>query len=228
MFGKNIVSGPRLVADGYLVKEIWHTIQGEGPWMGRPAIFIRFAGCNLRCFFCDTDFDSGSPFTSEALTAHVRHLSKASGTKRIVLTGGEPMLQDVHALARWLPEMVFQVETAGTVVNNTSKPPHMQYVVSPKTPKINSYIAAEASAFKYIINAAEVDAEDGLPTGSTQAQGIQSPVARPPHKASPVYVQPMDVGDTMLNLANAEACARIALKHGYFVSLQMHKLLGLP
>lgn len=52
MFGKNAVSGPRAASEGFLVNEIFYTIQGEGPWAGKPTIFLRLAKCNLRCHFC--------------------------------------------------------------------------------------------------------------------------------------------------------------------------------
>jgi len=59
MFGTNPLSKP-IESDGlYLeVQDIFSTIQGEGPFAGKPAVFLRLAGCNLRCFFCDTDFES--------------------------------------------------------------------------------------------------------------------------------------------------------------------------
>ena len=49
MFGKNEIAKARSVEDGYLVHSMFHTLQGEGPFAGHPALFVRFAGCNLRC-----------------------------------------------------------------------------------------------------------------------------------------------------------------------------------
>ncbi|HEY6020017.1 MAG TPA: 7-carboxy-7-deazaguanine synthase QueE, partial [Candidatus Paceibacterota bacterium] len=59
MFGQNPVSPIRHDKESFLVKDIFYTIQGEGPYAGRPAVFVRLGGCNLRCAFCDTDFSNG-------------------------------------------------------------------------------------------------------------------------------------------------------------------------
>jgi organic radical activating enzyme len=115
----------------YAVKAVWRTVQGEGVWAGRAAVFVRFAGCNLwtgeeadrtagraPCsLFCDTDFrKAGSVRLSAAdLVALVRD---AAGPVRFcVLTGGEPLLQADAALVRALRADGFEVacETNGTV-----------------------------------------------------------------------------------------------------------------
>lgn len=85
----------------YTVHEIFHTLQGEGANMGRAAIFVRFAGCNLwsgrevdrataACQFCDTDFRKGRRYSRDALIDAVEQLK---GPRLIVFTGGEPALQ---------------------------------------------------------------------------------------------------------------------------------------
>ena len=92
----------------YRIKEIFYSIQGEGYHSGKPAIFIRFSGCNLWsgrekdrnnaiCKFCDTDFVgidgvNGGIYTASELNEKVKSISKAN-CKFIVLTGGEPLLQ---------------------------------------------------------------------------------------------------------------------------------------
>jgi len=73
----------------YLLNEIFYSIQGEGRWVGYPAIFIRFSGCNLECFYCDTDFSLKLQLTKEAIYQIIQHYP----CRRIVLTGGEPSLQ---------------------------------------------------------------------------------------------------------------------------------------
>src|SRR5436309_5191390 len=95
----------------YAAKEIFYTLQGEGALTGRPAVFCRFAGCNLWsgreqdraaavCSFCDTDFvgvdgEGGGKFeTPEALAAAVEAAWQGGGARRLVVcTGGEPLLQ---------------------------------------------------------------------------------------------------------------------------------------
>jgi 7-carboxy-7-deazaguanine synthase len=134
----------------YAVKEIFYTLQGEGVNAGRPAVFCRFAGCNLwsghernrataACTFCDTDFVgvngvNGGKFgcaadLAEAVAAQWPH--SAGGEPMVVCTGGEPLLQLDAALVRELSERGFAVaiETNGTCL----PPPGLDWIcVSPK------------------------------------------------------------------------------------------------
>jgi len=120
----------------YSVKEIYYTLQGEGAQTGRPAVFCRFAGCNLWsglekdrstavCKFCDTDFvgtdgEGGGKFTTakELAQAIARRWPNAGnpGTRFVVCTGGEPLLQIDKAFVDALHEERFEVavETNGT------------------------------------------------------------------------------------------------------------------
>lgn len=83
------------------VRKIFPTIQGEGPFAGTPAIFIRLAGCNrgakvgMNCEFCDTDFhvDKGLSIHPEEVVRQVAAMTKGYSIKLVVITGGEPMLQ---------------------------------------------------------------------------------------------------------------------------------------
>ena len=120
----------------YSVKEIYDTLQGEGAHAGRPAVFCRFAGCNLWsgreadrpeavCKFCDTDFVGtdgtlgGKYESAEALAARMAQQWPAThaGERFAVLTGGEPLLQVDTALINALHAQHFMiaVETNGTV-----------------------------------------------------------------------------------------------------------------
>ena len=120
----------------YTVREIYFTLQGEGTWTGRPAVFLRFAGCNLWsgreehretavCRFCDTEFvgtegPGGGKFsTAAALAAAARQFwpADAGGTPYVVCTGGEPLLQLDGTLVDALHTAGFEigVETNGTV-----------------------------------------------------------------------------------------------------------------
>ena len=73
----------------YRVNDIFYSLQGEGHNTGRAAVFIRFAGCNLRCSFCDTEFDTYREMTAEEIVASISTYS----ARFTVLTGGEPTLQ---------------------------------------------------------------------------------------------------------------------------------------
>jgi len=121
----------------YAVKEIFYTLQGEGAQTGRPAVFLRFAGCNLWsglerdraeavCNFCDTDFvgvDGPGGAKFEGAAALARAVRKAwpdrdnSGKPYVVCTGGEPLLQLDEALIAALHDKGFEVavETNGTI-----------------------------------------------------------------------------------------------------------------
>jgi 7-carboxy-7-deazaguanine synthase (Cx14CxxC type) len=120
----------------YAVKECYLTVQGEGAHTGRPAVFLRFAGCNLWtgreedrataiCQFCDTDFfrtngERGSKYASAAAVADVVESLWPAGEARhryVVCTGGEPMLQLDEALVDELHarRFVVAVETNGTL-----------------------------------------------------------------------------------------------------------------
>jgi 7-carboxy-7-deazaguanine synthase len=96
------------------VTEIFHSIQGEGTRAGRPCVFVRFTGCDLRCNYCDTAyaFTGGREASREEILAEVaRHACRL-----VLLTGGEPMLQrELPRLARDLLERGYEVtvETHG-------------------------------------------------------------------------------------------------------------------
>ena len=134
----------------YSAKEVFLTVQGEGGQAGRPAVFLRFAGCNLWnglerdratavCSFCDTDFigtngDGGGKFTTaEAMADHVAAMwrGRAGDAKLVVCTGGEPLLQLDAALIDALHKRGFEiaVESNGTL----AAPASLDWIcVSPK------------------------------------------------------------------------------------------------
>jgi 7-carboxy-7-deazaguanine synthase len=120
----------------YAVKEIFYTLQGEGMRAGRPAVFCRFAGCNLWsgreedrvgavCKFCDTEFvgtdgDGGGKFdTAEALARAIaaKWPNSGGGARYVVFTGGEPLLQLDATLIDAMHEAEFEIaiETNGTI-----------------------------------------------------------------------------------------------------------------
>lgn len=209
----------------YSVKEIFYTLQGEGAQAGRPAVFCRFAGCNLWsglerdrhtavCTFCDTDFvgtdgTGGGKFrTPEALAAAVAALwpKGQGGQPYVVCTGGEPMLQLDQPLVDALHAEGFEiaVETNGTLL----PPMGIDWIcVSPKA-----------------------DAEVTLTTGD------ELKLVFPQEKAMPdrftdlafkhFFLQPMDGPD---RLANTEAAIAWCLAHPQWrLSLQTHKITGIP
>ncbi len=121
------------------ISEIFFSIQGEGLRQGEPTIFVRFAGCNLKCNFCDTKFawQRGRPHSAAQVIAQVLRLYKRFPTHWVCLTGGEPLLQDLRELVGLLKREKFkiQVETNATYY----KPLRFDWVtISPK-PKRYAY-----------------------------------------------------------------------------------------
>jgi len=100
----------------YEVKEVFRSIQGEGTGAGYSAVFVRFAGCNLRCEWCDTAHEGGDMMTEDDIVKAIREAGRQTN-ECIVLTGGEPLLQlDTALLTRllWAFEQVC-IETNGTL-----------------------------------------------------------------------------------------------------------------
>lgn len=230
MFGQNPIRKQELRSDGMLwVQEVFRTIQGEGPLAGRPAVFIRLAGCNLACKFCDTEFESGTMLHEIDVLYKVRELvPDAWRQPLVVLSGGEPFRQDIRELVRRLfyDRYEVQIETAGTLwLDDLDR--RAQLVVSPKTGGLHSAIYARATDFKYILRAGEVDPEDGLPGVSPQT-GVVQRLARPNSTTQQVWVQPCDDHDAEKNALNLDAAKHSALTFGYRLSLQQHKILELP
>ncbi len=239
MFGQNPVRNQEH-GDGQTlwIQEVFHTIQGEGPYVGMPAVFVRLAGCNLKCHFCDTDFESSDWKPSlEELISKITEIN-TSKTSLIVLTGGEPMRQNIMPLMYALNSgnHHVQIETAGTLwipefeklLNN----PLNSIVCSPKTPVLNRYTERFIFAYKYVIRKGETSPTDGLPCMSTQRMGVIQTIARPVAGVHPssIFLQPCDEGkgEGVKNGENLEHARDLCLKFGYRMSVQLHKLLDLP
>lgn len=96
----------------YKVNEIFYSLQGEGANTGTPAVFVRFAGCNLKCPFCDTDFAAFTEMSAEDIVEAISEYP----SNFIVLTGGEPSLQVDDQLIEALhaADCVVAIETNGT------------------------------------------------------------------------------------------------------------------
>jgi 7-carboxy-7-deazaguanine synthase len=98
------------------VTEIFHSIQGESSHAGRPCVFVRLTGCNLRCRWCDSEytFTGGEKMSLESIVERVR----SYGTKLVEITGGEPLAQrEAFGLIETLCEDGFEVliETSGSI-----------------------------------------------------------------------------------------------------------------
>lgn len=202
----------------YAVKEIFHTLQGEGAQAGRAAVFLRFAGCNLwsgreqdrataACRFCDTDFVGGTKFAdAQSLAGAVARLWPNGAEGRyVVITGGEPGLQLDDALVDALHGQEFEigVETNGTI----ALPTGLDWVcVSPKAGTILAVTAGHELKLVHPQPGAE-------------------PEMFEPLSFRHWYLQPMDGGD---HEAATEACVTYCLTHPRWrLSLQTHKIIGI-
>jgi 7-carboxy-7-deazaguanine synthase (Cx14CxxC type) len=208
----------------YQVKEIFYTLQGEGARTGRPAVFLRFAGCNLWtgqepdrsraiCNFCDTDF-VGTNGPGGGKFASARELARAVGSawsgdrtaRYVVCTGGEPLLQLDEALIAALHDEVFEIaiETNGTL----AVPAGVDWVcVSPKAGA--EFVAKSGDELKLV-----------FPQRGTEPERYTG------LSFSHFFLQPMDGPEVGRNTREAiEYC----LAHPEWrLSLQTHKLLGIP
>lgn len=227
-------------ADGTLD---WHsmffTLQGEGPFAGQRALFIRLAGCNLQCPGCDTEYTHGRKRRTVVSLVNqaemiLKQYEMTFPDALIVITGGEPLRQNVDDLVLQFVALgaTVQIETNGVIgLSERLKRAVMSHsvfcVVSPKTSRIHQDWGAYAECFKYVLRADEVDPEDGLPTRALGHKAAPR-VARPPETGEvDVFINPMDEKDEAKNIQNALAVARSALQYGYIAGVQMHKIFNL-
>jgi 7-carboxy-7-deazaguanine synthase len=132
------------------LSEIFYSIQGEGTWTGTPAVFVRLAGCNLACDFCDTDYSTKFFASVDEIVAMVRNA--ADDCPMVVLTGGEPLAQaDTPALIEALrgDGRRVHVESNGTIF--TELPRDVWLCVSPKE-RVDPRMAARADEAKLVVD----------------------------------------------------------------------------
>ena len=130
--------------------ELFYSVQGEGTWTGTPAVFVRLAGCNLACRFCDTDYATKAFASVTEIVARVRELG--GDCPMVVLTGGEPFVQretsDLIAALRVDGRRV-HVESNGTVA--VPLPADVWLTVSPKE-RLHPQMAARANEVKLVVD----------------------------------------------------------------------------
>lgn len=224
----------QLEIDGSLqVHSIFYTIQGEGPFTGRPAVFVRLAGCNLQCPSCDTNYTSERlHFSVNALIERIKFAHAFAEHKPIVvISGGEPLRQNIAKLVRLLVShhrYDVQIETNGTLYVEDIPWDSITTVCSPKAGKVSPFLAPHIDYYKYVMSADSVDPDDGLPILALD-HTAKPRVARPPEGFNKhrIYLQPMDTGIEVLNMANVKACIASCMKYGYTLQLQTHKIIGM-
>lgn len=189
------------------VNEIFYSLQGEGAYTGTPSIFIRLAGCNLRCPFCDTKHEPYKDLTKEEIMAQIANFT----AKHIVFTGGEPSLQLTAEICHYFKVhgYTIQVETNGTM-----KLPHnvVDWVTfSPKTDYCkNAEIKQEKIDEVKVVFDGKIDVSKYLDI-----------------KAYYYSLQPCDTGDEGKNKEIVKKCIDYILSHPkWHLSLQTQKILN--
>lgn len=244
MANLQVISKQDLRPDGHLqVHHMFPTIQGEGPFAGYRAIFIRLAGCNLQCPLCDTDYTSigdrltvDEKLSPEQILERVRRYTHEreetwyhNKPYLIVISGGEPFRQNIQPVISILLGSGYkvQIETNGTLHVPIYRHPDLKIVCSPKTGRLDERMWHVIDALKYIIHADEINWSDGLPFKSLNHSAFPE-VARPPDWwKGPIYIQPVDVGDKTENLRHQKAAVESCQQFGHILSLQLHKILNL-
>ena len=140
------------------VSEIFTSFQGEGPYIGTPATFLRLYGCNLNCPWCDTDISTYEMLSVDDVAEILMTQMEFNNINLLVITGGEPTLQmeEIKRLIKELPEGIkIQLETNGSIFEYL---PEVEYVISPKEDKekvFENYYKYENVFFKFVITCEE-------------------------------------------------------------------------
>ena len=193
------------------VNEIFYSVQGEGVHAGEAAIFIRFAGCNLNCQWCDTNKDAKFEMTPQQIAAQTDAYPRNA---MVILTGGEPLIQDHKELQCLLDCLVVRDRYIGIETNGTIYEPgifeDLDWVAV--SPKPNDYIVnipwEDVCELKYIM-------EPGLNLGIIPSEKIFQRA---------VNLQPMSQ-----DAASTIRCVDWILKfpHRFRLSVQMHKYVNI-
>jgi organic radical activating enzyme len=186
--------------------EIFYSIQGEGMWTGTPAVFVRLAGCNLACDFCDTDYSLKEFASVEDVVQRIRELG--DNCPMVILTGGEPLAQaETAALIVALRKdgRRVHIESNGTIYADL--PDDVWLCVSPKE-RVDPRMAARANEAKLIVD--ERVPEEHLPLFADKPT---------------ILLQPE--GNRPANVAIALEYAK-AHPQRFRLSLQTHKFIGVP
>jgi 7-carboxy-7-deazaguanine synthase len=185
------------------VNEIFYSIAGEGIQVGRPMTFVRLAGCNLRCPFCDTEFDS----FEERTIAEIVHEVESHPAEWVCITGGEALIQEIVTLCRALKDAGYRlhIESNGTV----SPDPRLfdlieHWTVSPKQPDISPGFN-RITELKYVVGEAFDDSKV------------------PEDRADHVYLQPESSKPEYI----AKAIEILRRHPRWRLSYRLHKVLGL-
>lgn len=190
------------------VNEIFYSIQGEGFYTGKAAVFVRFSGCNLKCPFCDTDFEDYETLSEEEIVDECVKIGR--DCHFVVLTGGEPTLQVTTSFVDKLHQNGFIVAMES---NGTRKAPfNIDWLtISPKSPFVGErakLVAQHCQELKVVFD-------------------IEHPIIGYPIEAKYYYLQPCDTGDPKKNAKILNALVEYIKRNPKWrISLQTQKMLG--
>lgn len=199
----------------YALHEIFATLQGEGRNTGRPCVFVRFAGCNLACPWCDTDFSAKLPMTLPEICSAIAQFAP----KSVIFTGGEPLLQPgLEALARALKAEGYWlgIETNGTLEPSPALREVLDYIAT--SPKMEAPLVITRAHEVRLVTAAGASAE--------WCRAVRAAVMAEDYYLSPCDCQgALQVGPAITLLGELNASAP---SPPWRLSLQTHKLAGIP
>lgn len=190
----------------YRINEIFYSLQGEGFRAGSPNVFIRFAGCNLTCGFCDTEFESGTEMSAAEIAHKAKELMPEMTA--VILTGGEPLLQYDQAFFNALrAEGVDMIacETNGSMPAKA----HLDWIAC--APKVAEHVVKQNFP----------DGVSELRYARHEGQALPCPAVSSIAK----FLCPIYNGD-QLDRKNLEHCIRLIKDHpgeGWRLSVQQHK-----
>jgi 7-carboxy-7-deazaguanine synthase len=194
----------------YPVMEIFNSIQGEGSMLGMPVTFVRFAGCNLKCPWCDTK-ESWNTNSSSIQMLTAEEIAAKCTMAIVVLTGGEPCMHDLSELITKLHEIqkFVCIETNGTLPT----PEEIDWVVaSPKPPEYKIDGKCFFNELKYVVD--DTFDLDCIPENEKKSCGT-------------IWLQPCDYGrNNPKSIASAQRAVDLTLINPYLrVGIQLHKIL---
>lgn len=202
----------------FRINDIFYSLQGEGRNTGRAAVFIRFAGCNLKCSFCDTEFDSYKEMTADEILKAIADYK----AKFVVLTGGEPTLQADDEFIDLLHTNGYEVAMESNGTRNAPK--NIDWLtVSPKIMNNNmgNGDARIPDEIK-IVFTQQCDPEEILSAYIKRFGTIEK------NSYPLLYLQPCDTGNSELNKKIMSNCIDYIEKHPKWrLSLQTHKLINI-
>ena len=227
---KEILRGQAPQNDMVKVKEIFASVQGEGPYVGVKQVFIRFCGCNLKCIYCDTDFSDGEEFSPEALAQKVKEFEDVHS---ISLTGGEPLLQ-AEFLKKFLPltNKKIYLETNATLAQELLEVKPFIDIVSADI-KLESASGVKASHEAFFNNCSGIEtfAKIVFDENITECE-IENCVNIAKKYGIMLILQPKMIGGGEMYISGefaAKILDRFLAKYPDVRLIpQMHKFLGLP